>query len=100
MSREPLALQVNPIENGLYQWTGPNNFSGQGLEVNLGNANLTMSGDYVIQGYTGECAIQDDTISVQVHAPLGPPTIPDDWSACVGQSTEWSADQECHLDGA
>jgi len=90
---EPLALQVNLIENGLYQWTGPNNFSGQGLEVNLGNANLTMSGDYVIQGYTGECAIQDDTISVQVHAPLGPPTIPDDWSACVGQSTEWSADQ-------
>ncbi len=88
---DPLVLEVLPVENGLYQWSGPNNFSSTGLSVNLGYATENVAGNYVIQGYTGECEIQNDTIEVVVHEPLGPPTLSGDLAACLGQTITFSA---------
>jgi gliding motility-associated-like protein len=106
---EPLALEVNPVENGLYQWTGPNAYSGQGISVELGSAVHPLAGDYVVQGYTGECAIQNDTITVVVHDPIGPPSVSDDVASCVGEpasfnasggSISWSGPDGFTFDGA
>ena len=88
---QPLALQVNPVDNGLYQWTGPNSYTGQGIGVDLGTATHTLAGEYVVQGYTGECPIQNDTITVVVHDPLDPPTLPEDQVSCEGQPLLFSA---------
>ena len=88
---EPLALEVNPVENGLYQWTGPNAYTGQGISVELGSAVHPLAGEYVVQGYTGECAIANDTITVVVHDPLGPPIMSEDAASCEGQPAEFSA---------
>ena len=55
---------MDPVENGLYEWTGPNNFTATGLEVDLGAVNLQDSETYVVQGFTGECEIENDTIEV------------------------------------
>lgn len=88
---EPLALEVNPVENGLYQWTGPNAYSGQGISVELGTAVHPLAGEYVVQGYTGECAIANDTITVVVHDPLGPPNVSDDVASCVGEPATFGA---------
>ncbi|MDA0940821.1 MAG: gliding motility-associated C-terminal domain-containing protein [Bacteroidetes bacterium] len=88
---EPLALEVNPVENGLYQWTGPNAYSGQGISVELGTAIHPLAGEYVVQGYTGECAIANDTITVVVHDPLGPPNVSDDVASCVGEPATFGA---------
>ena len=90
----PLTLEVDPIENGLYQWSGPNNFAATGLSVDLGVATTTLSGTYVVQGYTGECAIEDDTINVQVHTPLGPPSLTGDLEACEGVTVTFGAEQQ------
>jgi hypothetical protein len=88
---EPLALEVNPVENGLYEWSGPNGYAGQGITVDLGNAAHPLAGQYVVQWYTGDCPIQNDTLSVVVHDPLGPPTVSGDVASCEGQPAEFSA---------
>ena len=87
-----LTLEVDPIENGLYEWTGPNNFSATGIQVDLGAASLVDSGTYVVQGFTGECEIENDTIEVVLHSPLPPPALSGDLEACEGLTVTVGAD--------
>ena len=61
---DPLVMAVDSVENGLYQWAGPNDFEFSGFVVDLGESELSDAGLYVVQGYDGECPIQNDTISV------------------------------------
>ena len=89
-----VTLEVDPIENGLYQWTGPNNFTATGLEVDLGAVNLQDSGTYVVQGFTGECEIENDTIEVVLHSPLPAPVLSGDLEACEGVTATVGADVE------
>ena len=89
-----LTLEVDPIENGLYEWTGPNNFSATGIQVDLGAASLVDSGTYVVQGFTGECEIENDTIEVVLHAPLPAPGLSGDLEACEGLTVTVGADVE------
>lgn len=91
---DPLELAVSPIENGLYQWTGPNNFSATGLEVNVGIANTNTAGIYVVQGFTGECEIENDSLEVVVHQPLPPPVLSGDIETCEGLTISMGADSE------
>jgi len=89
-----LTLEVDPIENGLYEWTGPNNFSATGIQVDLGAASLVDSGTYVVQGFTGECEIENDTIEVVLHSPLPAPDLSGDLEACEGLTVTVGADVE------
>ena len=89
-----LTLEVDPIENGLYEWTGPNNFSATGIQVDLGAASLVDSGTYVVQGFTGECEIENDTIEVVLHSPLPAPGLSGDLEACEGLTVTVGADVE------
>jgi len=89
---DPLVMEVDSVENGLYQWTGPNDFEFTGLTVDLGESELTDAGFYVVQGYTGECPIQNDTIEVVVHNPLPAPVLSDDFVTCEGLTVAFGAD--------
>ena len=89
-----VTLEVDPVENGLYQWTGPNNFTATGIDVDLGAVNLQDSGTYVVQGFTGECEIENDTIEVVLHAPLPAPGLSGDLEACEGLTVTVGADVE------
>jgi len=67
---EPLALAVAPVENGLYQWTGPAGFSATGQTVTVGMASAPLAGSYVVSGWTGTCPIASDTVEVAI-LPVG-----------------------------
>ena len=74
MHLDLVTLEVDPVENGLYQWTGPNNFTAT-ERGGFGRVNLQDSGTYVVQGFTGECEIENDTIEVVMHSPLPAPVL-------------------------
>lgn len=81
-----MTLAVNPVENGLYAWSGPNNFSAQGQSVEFGPIDPEDAGLYVVEGFTGTCPIESDTIEVIVHEPLPPLVVSEDIETCVGQT--------------
>ena len=88
-----LTLAVDPVENGLYEWSGPNNFSATGvLEIELGAASMADAGTYVVQGFTGECEIENDTIEVVMHAPQPAPVLSGDVEVCEGLTVTVGAD--------
>ena len=73
---DDVSLEVNPIENGTYDWTGPNGFTFNGLTVDLGEAEVSDSGTYIVQGFEGECPIENDTIEVVIHLPASHRSFP------------------------
>ena len=89
---DPLVMAVDSVENGLYEWTGPNDFEFTGLTVDLGESELTDTGFYVVQGFRGDCPIQNDTIEVVVHNPLPAPVLSDDFVTCEGLTVAFGAD--------
>lgn len=91
---DPLVLEVNPVEDGLYQWSGPGGFAAEGLVIDLGNAAPSDAGTYVVSGYNGACPIEDDTLEVIVHEPLPPLVVSEDIVTCVGQSITFEANAE------
>ena len=91
---DQVSLEVNPIENGLYDWTGPNGFTSTGLALDLGEIEVSDSGTYVVQGYIGDCPIENDTIEVVIHLPSDPPVVSDDVMGCQGTDVVLEADNE------
>ena len=67
---DALAIDVAPVENGLYQWTGPAGYSATGQSVAVGTATAALAGSYVVSGWTGTCPIASDTVDVTV-LPVG-----------------------------
>ena len=83
---DEVALEVSPIENGLYEWTGPNGFADQGESVVTPPVGLDDAGPYVVQAYLGECAIENDTVWVEVHEYAEAPVLSaPDW-LCAGEA--------------
>ena len=91
---DAVTIEVNPIENGLYEWTGPNGFTSTGLTLDLGVVELADSGTYVVQGFTGDCPIENDTIEVVLHIPAAPPVVSEDVTECLGTDVVLEADNE------
>ena len=91
---DDVTLEVNPIENGTYDWTGPNGFTFNGLTVDLGVAEASDAGTYIVQGFEGECPIENDTIEVVLHLPASPPVVSDDVTGCQGTDVVLESDNE------
>ena len=89
-----LTLEVDPIENGLYQWSGPNGFEATGISLDLGITEMSDSGVYVVQGFTGECPIENDTIEVVLHLPPSVPSVPEDVVTCEGLNVNLVSNSE------
>lgn len=83
---ESITLATATIENGLYQWTGPSGFEAEGPVIELNDLEQEYSGVYVVQGYVGECGIENDSVWVEVHPYPEPPVLPADVVACAGDT--------------
>ena len=90
----PLSLSVEPVPDGLYQWIGPNGFEASGTDVGIDEAMLFDSGVYVVQGFSGACDIENDTVTVVVHSPLPAPVLSEDVTVCEGFSLTVGADTQ------
>jgi hypothetical protein len=88
---EALELSVSPIENGLYQWSGPNGFVDQGISVVTPPLSIGDAGPYVVQSYLGECAIENDTVWVAVHPYAEAPLLTGPEWVCAGDPFVLSA---------
>ena len=91
---DAVTLEVNPIENGTYDWTGPNGFMSTGLTLDLGVVEASDSGTYIVQGFEGDCPIENDTIEVVLHIPADPPVVSDDVTGCQGTDVVLDSDNE------
>ena len=104
---ETAELFASPILDATYDWTGPNNFTASGNEIELGPLTVDDAGLYIVTGTAGDCEILPDTLEVFV-APQ--PPVPDlifpdalcegdDWSfTALTSADEWTwSDSEGNL---
>lgn len=91
---DQIQLNTNTLSGATYNWTGPNNFSFSGPQIQIASAALTDAGMYTISGYLpGTCAIQPDTIDIEVHSLPLAPIISSNGPVCQGDLLAfWSND--------
>ncbi|MEN9969020.1 MAG: hypothetical protein RIR94_1210 [Bacteroidota bacterium] len=89
---EPILLSTNTLTGATYNWTGPNNLSSSGPQIQIAQAQLSDAGTYTISGYLpGTCAIVPDTIDINVNANPAAPQILSNGPVCAGDSLSfWS----------
>lgn len=80
----PFVLQANVVGNGNIQWTTPNGGSLNGNNIDLGAAQFSMSGQYIITGSSGVCPPNSDTVFVNIIA--NPTSNVSNANICPGQS--------------
>ncbi len=79
-----LSSTINGL--GIAQWTTPNGSNLNGLNINLGAANASMSGWYYVSTSFGACPPKTDSLEITV---AGVPTANiNNASICLGQSVE------------
>lgn len=84
---EPLEIYAENVPGGLYNWTGPDNFSFEGQTVYFDEVQLSMQGEYVVSGYEGSCEVIPDTLVVTIN-PLSNGT--DTANICEGQTLSFA----------
>lgn len=84
---EPVLLSTNTLTGATYNWTGPNNLSASGPQIQISQAQLSDAGTYTISGYLpGTCAIVPDTIDIIVNANPAAPNLLTNGPVCAGDS--------------
>lgn len=84
---EPLEIYAENVPGGLYNWTGPNNFSFEGQTVYFDEVQLNMQGEYVVSGFEGSCEVIPDTLILSIN-PVSSGT--DSANICEGQSLNFA----------
>jgi hypothetical protein len=71
---EPIILTTNTLTGATYNWSGPNNLSATGPQIQIAQAQLSDAGTYTISGYLpGTCSIVPDTIDLTINNnPIAP----------------------------
>ena len=89
---EPILLTTNTLTGATYNWTGPNNLTASGSQIQIAQAQLSDAGTYTISGYLpGTCAIVPDTIDISVFANPAAPQILTNGPVCAGATLSfWS----------
>jgi hypothetical protein len=89
---EPILLSTNTLTGATYNWTGPNNLSASGPQIQISQAQLSDAGTYTISGYLpGTCAIVPDTMDIIVNANPTAPNLLSNGPVCAGDSlTLWT----------
>jgi gliding motility-associated-like protein len=65
---EPIILTTNTLTGATYNWSGPNNLSASGPQLQIAQAQLSDAGTYTISGYLpGTCTIVPDTIILTIN---------------------------------
>ncbi len=79
---DTISLSVNPIANASYTWNGPNQFTSDGDDLLILNAEHINSGNYIMSGSAGICQIHSDTIHIQVVEPMQVEVFPSATTIC------------------
>ena len=87
-----LDLQANTLIGATYDWTGPNEFTGQGNPLNFGEVDTADAGEYVVSGYVGSCPIENDTLDLFVYPIPEQPMVSGDLWLCEGDDLTLSTD--------
>lgn len=85
---ETVVLTAEPIPGGTYDWTGPNDFTASGDQIQLGPLSVDDAGEYVVTGMAGDCPIEADTLVLVVNPGPAAPVLEatDPW--CEGTLAE------------
>jgi gliding motility-associated-like protein len=81
---DTIRITVNTIANATYSWTGPNGFTSSLQNIEIVNANIQNSGDYVLTVSSASCGSTQTTITVNVLSPTIPQVV--NVEVCTGQS--------------
>ena len=96
---EVVELSANAILDATYDWTGPNDFTASGDQINIGPLTVEDAGLYIVSGMAGDCEILPDTLELFVapQPPVPDLLIPealcegDDWSfTALTAADEWT----------
>jgi gliding motility-associated-like protein len=79
---DTISLSVNLIANASYTWNGPNQYTSDGDDLLILNAEHLNSGNYIVSGSAGICPIHSDTIHIQVVDPMQVEVIPSATTIC------------------
>jgi gliding motility-associated-like protein len=86
-----IVLTASELPNATYSWTGPNNFSAQGVTVNINNATLANSGQYIVSGTSpGACELKSDTIEITILETADAPIILTNGPVCHDETLTFS----------
>ncbi|MDW8158200.1 MAG: fibronectin type III domain-containing protein [Bacteroidia bacterium] len=86
----PLLLTANFIQDALYNWRGPNNFSSNAQNPQISPVSTAFSGLYVLEVTVPGCAPVIATTNVVVN-PFPAVTLSGNTPLCAGQSLNLSA---------
>lgn len=84
---QPLEIYAENVPGGLYNWSGPNNFTFDGQTVYFDAVQQSMQGEYIVSGYEGACEVIPDTLQVTIN-PINNST--DSAHICSGQSLNFA----------
>ena len=85
-SGDTLELNTNILPGATYNWSGPNGFSAQGVNISIPNMQNSNSGQYIIEGnFPNECELISDTILIEVTQTPGTPEIFNNGPICTGE---------------
>jgi hypothetical protein len=94
-----LVLTSNPIPGATYDWTGPNGFSAQGVEISIDNVGFDDAGWYFVSGNEpSACQLLADSVFItvteipEIAATYDP--LCDDKSISIEINVEWFADTQ------
>lgn len=92
---EPILLSTNTLTGATYNWTGPNNFTASGPQIQITQAQLSDAGAYTISGFLpGTCTIVPDTIEIAVHPNPIAPSLFSNGPVCNGATLSfWTSAQ-------
>ncbi|WNB17530.1 FG-GAP-like repeat-containing protein [Marivirga arenosa] len=84
-----LTLTSTDVGANKYEWRGPEDFTAEGISVEVGNFNTTKAGRYFLDVYSGSCIIDSKSIIVEaVASPNFSITQSEGGILCQGESSE------------
>ena len=67
-----LIITANSVPGANYIWSGPGNYNTNGNILTLNNLSVSDSGNYCLQGETGDCIIEGNCISININEIINP----------------------------
>lgn len=83
---QTLQLESNSFTGGIFNWTGPNGFSGSAEDPSIANATTAASGFYQVTVTVNNCTSAPGGTNVTVKATPAPPVVSNTSPTCEGLS--------------
>ena len=88
---DTLILNVNSTQEVSMQWSGPNGFYSNNSNIKISPIELNQSGLYIINAYDTVCAVEPDSIIINVFDQPVITITPQNPEVCIGESIDLTA---------